>query len=387
MRNNAAVVVVLAIGCLVGTPCPALGADCALAKPPQRLDQQEPWAQQALGINQVTPFADGHGITVAVLDSGVDSTHPQLNGHVLAGANYLRGGSASTDCRGHGTAVASLIAAQPAPDSPLRGLAPGVTILPVTVSERELIDGAATGATATPAQLAAAIDWAVDHRADVLNLSLAVTQDSRTVRRAIQRAVRRDVVVVAAAGNGHDDGNPTPYPAAYPGVLGVGAVGASGLRESYSPTGPYVDVVAPGGQVTTAWPGGYAVDSGTSYAAPYVAATAALVRQRWPRLTAAQVVARIVGTADPAAGDPNGYGAGLLNPYRAVTEPTVGGAPMVPSVPVVAPVAHSATAGHRAATARTALRAATVGGLVLLAGLLAALVLPRGHRRRWRHGN
>ena len=120
-----------------------------------------------------------------------------------------------------------------------------------------------------------------------------------------------------------------PYPAAYDGVLGVGAIGPDGVRQDFSQVGPYVDIVAPGGDVTVAWPDGrYSVQSGTSYATPFVAATAALVRDYRPDLTAREVVRRIVATADPAPGGvrSRAYGSGVVNPYRAVTETVAGAA-------------------------------------------------------------
>ena len=151
------------------------------------------------------------------------------------------------------------------------------------------------------------------------------------------------MVVVAAAGNNGttEKGNPTPYPAAYPGVIGVGAITRDGVRAAFSQHGDYVDLVAAGEGVTMAAPGsGHTARQGTSFATPYVAATAALLLQRFPGLTPAQVQRRLVATADPAPGGRRSdeYGYGLLNPYRALTE-TLG--PEVPPPPAPA-VLHSA---------------------------------------------
>ncbi|MGK5522839.1 type VII secretion-associated serine protease mycosin [Micromonospora sp. URMC 107] len=365
---------------------------CASPLAPVRPVSARPWPQQRYAPERLAPLATGAGVTVAVIDSGVDRRHPQLAGRVLDGTDLLDpGGDGGRDCAGHGTGVASIIAAAPRDGVAFRGLAPGARILPVRVSEQQVVEGRESGRTVSAGDFARAIRWAVDHDADVLNLSVVLYADDPAVRAAIGYAVDRDVVVVAAAGNLHDAGDPRPYPAAYDGVLGVGAIGADGARAPFSQTGSYVDLVAPGGDVLMAAPGqGHHRAEGTSYAAPFVAATAALLRQYRPELTAAQVARRIVATADPAPGDGRGggYGAGVLNPYRAVTE-TGGGTPER---------AHRATAladdraepalvaqRARRATARDrALLVAGVSGAVVAVAALLALVVPRGARRRWR---
>ncbi|GIJ75961.1 hypothetical protein Xph01_03930 [Micromonospora phaseoli] len=325
---------------------------------------------------------------MAVIDSGVDTRHPQLAGRVLAGTDLLDpGGDGSRDCVGHGTGVASIIAAAPHDGIAFRGLAPNARILPVRVSEQQVVDGRGTGRTVRPTDFARALRWAVDHGADVLNLSVVLYRDHPAVRAAVAHAVARDVVVVAAAGNLHGSGNPRAYPAAYDGVLAVGAVAADGQRADFSQTGAHVDLVAPGTDVLIAAPGqGHHLAEGTSYAVPFVAATAALLRQYRPDLTAVEVTRRIVGSTDPAPD--GGYGAGLLNPYRAVTE--AGGGQPARSEPVAALAddrpgpALLAQQDRRATARRRAVLLASAGMLVVAAVALAALVLPRGTRRRWR---
>ncbi|MFG3697866.1 type VII secretion-associated serine protease mycosin [Micromonospora sp. NPDC047620] len=364
---------------------------CPSPLAPVRPVSGPPWPHQRYAPERLAPLATGAGVTVAVVDSGVDRRHPQLAGRVLDGTDLLDpGGDGGRDCAGHGTGVASIIAAGPRDGVAFHGLAPDARILPVRVSEQQVVEGRESGRTVSAEDFARAIRWAVDHDADVLNLSVVLYADNPAVRAAVGYAVERDVVVVAAAGNLHDSGDPRPYPAAYDGVLGVGAIGADGARSPFSQTGAYVDLVAPGSDVLMAAPGqGHHRAEGTSYAAPFVAATAALLRQYRPELSAAQVAQRIVASADPApgGGGGGGYGAGVLNPYRAVTE-TGGGAPERPrpataladdrdDPALVAQQARRATARDRA------LLVAGVSGAAVAVAALLALIVPRGARRRW----
>ncbi|RZU72816.1 type VII secretion-associated serine protease mycosin [Micromonospora kangleipakensis] len=390
-RPALAVLAAVVTAVLPAPPAAARAAPACSAPPaPVRPVVDQPWPQQRYAPDRLTPLATGAGVVVAVVDSGVDRRHPQLAGRVLDGADFLDpGGDGTRDCAGHGTGVASIVAAAPRPGVAFRGLAPDARILPVRVSEQQVVDGRESGRTVGAADFARAIRWAVDHDADVLNLSVVLYADDPAVRSAIAYAVRRNVVVVAAAGNLHDSGDPRPYPAAYDGVLGVGAIGADGVRSPFSQTGPYVDLVAPGGDVLMAAPGqGHHPAEGTSYAAPFVAATAALLRQYRPELTGSEVARRIVGSTDPAPGRGDGYGAGVLNPYRAVTE-TPGPVTGRPGRAAALPVGGTdpAAAAHRArrATARhRALLVAGVAGATATVLVLLAVVLPRGARRRWR---
>jgi type VII secretion-associated serine protease mycosin len=377
----------------VAVPAPArAAAPCETAAVPSPPAGAAPAEAQVYAPQRLAQFATGRGVRVAVIDSGVDFEHPQLADRVARGADFLRDDdSGRQDCVGHGTAVASLIAARPSPRTGFQGLAPDAIVVPIRISEQLQIDGKAFGERGEPAQFAAAIDFAVEQgNAQVINLSLVMTEDNDLVRRAVERALEAGVVVVAAAGNNGDarGGNPTPYPAAYDGVIGVGAVTAAGVHAGYSQRGDYVDLVAIGDGVTVAARGaGNRVEQGTSFATPFVAATAALILQRFGDLSPAQVAQRLTATADPAPGGPGSaeYGAGLLNPYRAVTE-VLGPGTRAPAVAAVVSGEDPALAARDERRARSRDRAvlfAAVGtGLVLLVGA-GALIVRRGRRRGW----
>ena len=357
----------------------------------------QPWQQARLQPERVWRLTQGRGITVAVIDSGVDARSPHLRGAVVQGPDLLGapGGPSTNDCSGHGTAVASLVAGRVLPGTPFAGIAPAAQVLSVRQTERvegEQPRGDAEG-------MARAIRAAVDAGAEVVNVSVTAPSGTPTLRAAVDYALARDVVLVAAAGN--DDGSGVDeqgeplsyYPAAYPEVLAVAATGTDDGPAEVSHVGDYVDVAAPGQEVVTAGPvtgaGRYGSSSGTSYAAPLVSGTAALVRAYHPELTAEQVVARIVATADaPATGRDDAVGAGVLNVYEAVTavlaeEGAAGRVAGGAQAPPVLPVAPE----PRDQTGRVVALSVAAGG-ALLAALVAVgtFVLPRGRRRRWRAG-
>ncbi|MEU4238449.1 type VII secretion-associated serine protease mycosin [Actinoplanes sp. NPDC026619] len=378
---------------LLVLPAPAAWAANVCDSLPKKLDvfKGVPIEDQVYAPKTLAQYASGRGIRVAVIDSGVDAGHPQLKGQVDDGKDFLhKDPDGKQDCNGHGTAVASIIAAKPAGETGFQGLAPDATIVPVRISEQEEVDGKAVGDFGTPAQFAQAIDWAVDNgNVQVINLSLVMTDDNKLVAAAVKRAHDKGVVVVAAVGNHAKEGNPTPYPADYDGVIGVGAVNSAGVRADFSQHGDYVDLAAFGQPVTAAGRGsGHDSVQGTSFSAPFVSATAALILQRFPELNPDQVLRRMQATADPAPGGASSddYGAGLLNPYRALTE-TLGPGERPAAAPVVMrpndPAAEARAARRADAKQSSLLFAAIGGGAVLLIGL-AALVIRQGRRRGWK---
>ncbi|WOC11325.1 type VII secretion-associated serine protease mycosin [Gordonia sp. MP11Mi] len=345
-----------------------------------------PAGHDLLDVAAAHQFSRGEGVTVAVIDTGV-TPHPRLPG-LVAGGDYVSGGDGLSDCDVHGTLVAGIIAARNGPDDGFVGVAPAARIVSIRQSSgafRAKTSRTANAAEATVgvgygplATLAKAIVRAVDLGADVVNISEtaclppsdALGDDS--VGQALQYALAKDVVVVAAAGNLAEatscrEQNPDPVtdiktvatPARFaPLVVTVGAAQASdGTAASFSLRGPWVSVGAPGTDVVSIAPavGGprpvYALAgadganplAGTSYAAAYVAGTVALVRSRFPELSAAEVIARIVSTAH-GGGHDGALGAGVVDPVAALTahlpprpDPAVGHAVDAPSPPDRAP--------------------------------------------------
>jgi subtilisin family serine protease len=251
---------------------------------------------------------------LAVLDSGVDSAHPELAGKLVPGYDIVNGDSDPADDNGHGTSVAGVAAAQTNNGTGLAGVCWLCSIMPVKV-----IDASGTGTTAG---LAAGITWATDHGARVVNMSVAGPAGTDTLAAAVRYAADHGVVMVAAAGN---DGATTPtYPAAYPDVVAVAATLLGNVLYPFSNRGSWVALTAPG--CTTA-PSRtitrYTYFCGTSAAAPLVAGVAGLVVSAAPDASAASVRQVLETTARPAGDGSVAYGA--LDAYRAVA--AVAGSP------------------------------------------------------------
>lgn len=324
MRTRAALAAALV---LAAVALPA-GTRAAAAPPTEcRIsaggDLQTSWPERRLNFQQAWSVTRGDGVTVAVIDSGLDDRHPQLRDMTVTPGVDVIAGFASTDlrdCYGHGTAVTSIIAAQPSDTQPFTGVAPGVTILPIKQTNTQ---GDRTG---TADGLGRAIEAAISRHADVANVSVTVTATTPALDAAMRHAADAGLVIVAAAGNDGRGTNLPAYPAAYstqfPNVIAVSATDANDAVADFSDTGSYVTVAAPGVDVAAAAPySGYLKLSGTSFAAPFVTGTVALVLAAHPKMTAPEVRNRIVATADPppASVPDRRYGYGVVNPYLAVT--------------------------------------------------------------------
>jgi type VII secretion-associated serine protease mycosin len=246
-----------------------------------------------------------------------------LRGQVLHGLDLVdAGGDGDTDLVGHGTTVSAIIAGRGDDDAGVVGIAPKAKILPVRVLDREnRYDDAMI--------VARGVRWAVDHGARVINLSLGGNGSSPALAAALDYAFARDVVVVACTGNASASTNAGVwYPAREPGVIAVAGMEKDGdVLWSGSITGKETVVTAPATQLVGARPDGYWRVQGTSFAAPMVSGTAALIRSRWPTMSAGEVINRIIKTSrdrGPAGHDAE-YGYGLVDPTGALTAeiPTV----------------------------------------------------------------
>lgn len=284
------------------------------------------WGYARLGGSTLNDHTQGDGVVVAVIDTGVDASHPDLEGKVLQGWDSMDpAGRGTSDPNGHGTHVAGIIAASTNNGIGVAGMAPKVSILPVRV-----LDHTGNG---DDGELALGIVWAADNGADILNISIGGAVPSALLEGALDYALGKEIVVVVAAGNDAMVGNVPSYPGAYRQVLTVGAMDSMDKRSAFSNTGDYIDVVAPGSWIRSTWPGGgYQWSSGTSMAAPFVSASAALLLAS--RNMAGKDVALLIKSSALDLG-PDGvdteFGDGLVNPLKALGLPEI--FPAVPATP------------------------------------------------------
>jgi type VII secretion-associated serine protease mycosin len=287
---------------------------------------QEWWLSSMHASDTMWPISRGNGMTVAVIDSGVEASHPDLVGKILPGDNFSRlPGGARADVVGHGTAMASLIAGtgRGLGGQGIYGLAPDAKILPLRIisqgdspsSSAEFID-----------EESEAIRFAADSGAQIINMSLGGPGASLKLHGAIDYALAKGKLIVAAVGNSGTLGNPVDYPAGFPGVVGVGETDVNGNVASESEHGSQVVLTAPGADIYEACvgPSGYCSSHGTSDSTALVSASAALLWAVHPSWTANQVIRVLINTAN--SGGKSGvqdpyYGYGVVRPRLALTDP------------------------------------------------------------------
>ncbi|MFE7109202.1 type VII secretion-associated serine protease mycosin [Streptomyces sp. NPDC057575] len=315
------------------------------------------WYLDRMQAAEMWKVSTGKGITVAVLDTGVIPSVPELTGKVLAGKNFVepqRG--AHKDKDGHGTAMAMLIAGNGANGQGVKGLAPDARILPLTVfgSSKE------SGTNSLPALLAA-IRYAADSEAKIINMSLAyeyflLDEDERAqLQQAVDYAVMRGKLLLAGSGNTGGKGNYASYPAASAGVAGIGAVDKTSSVTKFSVSGPQVALAAPGDEIPILCGGGtpgYCKSNGTSQATAIASASAALIWSKHPSWTGNQVLRVLMNTAGKPTegaipsryigygtvrprvavlGDPGDPGPADVNPLVAARSPKKSPSPSAPS--------------------------------------------------------
>lgn len=259
---------------------------------------------------------NGNSAVVAVIDSGIDHSHIDLRNRIAPGGyNFLHNSTDIYDYDGHGTFISGVISAEANNNYGITGIAGNnnIKILPLRVSDYE--------GMSSVSNIIRAIDYSISKDVDVINLSLGGTDYSHSLKDAIQRAIKANIVVVAASGNEALLGNPIIYPASYNGVISVGATDMNNNRAEFSNYNNYVDIVAPGQFIYSTYPySTFDYGSGTSYSTPMVSATAALLRSIDPMLNVGEITKLLTTTAKDLGRigkDPH-YGYGLLNMEEAV---------------------------------------------------------------------
>jgi membrane-anchored mycosin MYCP len=380
VRGFAAVLTGIA---LTGTPLLPASAAGRCAAPAKRVVRDVPWAQRVLAPQRAWTLTRGGGLIVGVVDTGVSAAAPALSGAVLPGRDVSTHQAADTDCRGHGTFVAGLVAARPTAGSGLAGIAPGVRLLPirVTADERQV----------DPGPLAAGIRTAVDGGARVIAVGVGTGTATAALRGAVAHATAHDVLVIASTDTpGMSASGDSVYPAGLPGVVAVASTQADGGPATSFGSRKRPDLAAPGSGLLSVAPrgNGNVTASGSGVAVGFVAGAAALVRAYRPALKAGEVRHRLEATADHPTGrlpDP-AVGYGTVDPVAAVTTalPEESGEPApephVRPVRLVLPPAPDRDAEHRAV-----ITAAVVASVAALGWLVGATVR-RGRRRGWRPG-
>lgn len=265
------------------------------------------YAITKLNLNEVHRITKGETALVAVIDSGIDAGHEELAGIVTDSFDAIGG---TFEAHPHGTGMAGAIASH----SRLMGTAPSAHILAVRA-----FAPSSNGGDGTTFDVVRGMDWAATKGAKVFNLSFAGPRDS-LLSRAVQAALSRNIVVVAAVGNAGPK-SPPLFPGAEPGVIAVTATDAKDGIMPLANRGSYVSVAAPGVDILLPAPkASYAVSSGTSVAAAYVSGIAALMLSVEPDLDGKEVAEILRGTARDlgAKGKDNDFGAGLADPLKAL---------------------------------------------------------------------
>ena len=368
------------------------------------------WALNTLNVTQVRNLgAHGAGVVVAVIDSGVDPNQPDLKGRLVDGVNLVNPSDptsdysdASTDS--HGTSVATVIAGYPHTASDgssygMIGLADKADIMPVRVSDLSAIGS--YGATV------AGVEYAVNHGAQVINISLGESSDISTpqMTSAINMALSHGVVVVVAAGNDANSGNSASPYATIPGVLDVAGIDSNGQKYSFGHYGSDVNIAAPANSIEVGTANGqYSTNSGTSFSAPWVAGEAALLIAAHPTWSSGQIVATIIdntqqvasGTTKSGQRYNDDFGYGVIDPVTALqaSEPSSAanplGGPAITSNPAEN-VKNSASASATSGTTPTATAGKSSSKMPLIIGIVVAVVvvvglliflLSRGNRNR-----
>lgn len=276
------------------------------------LSSQQWWISN-LNMSKVWAIGQKYGryeTTIAVIDSGVNRNHPDLqNKRILPGYDFVTNTAVKTDLNGHGTSIIGLLHATTNNNEGISGLLHKypVNILPLRVMDQK--------GTTKVSSIVQAIDFAIQKKVDVINLSLGGAFPSVAEQNAIEKAIEKGILVVASAGNDALKGNPINYPAAYPGVIGVGSITPENKRAPFSNYHHYVDFVAPGTNLlSTNIYNDYSTVQGTSFSTPFVSALASMIYTIDPTVTKDVIYHTLQQAAQPLSKQvpSNEYGYGAL---------------------------------------------------------------------------
>lgn len=349
----------LAVACLVGA---GIGTMWQPRPAAAETIRELSWFLDAMHVQDAHRISRGERITVAVVDTGVDASHPDLRGRVRSGvevgdhaspqASPRPGADGRSDTDGHGTGMASLIAGGGRGVNSVLGIAPAARVLPVRIAQT-------SNGSFQPADVYQGVRWAIDHGADIVNMSLGGERstDAPWKKQLVEYAMAKDVVLIAAAGNTGKGDRRVAEPASIPGVVSVSGVTRSGRFWRGSAKGPEVVVSAPAESLPMAAPtsvseSGYVLADGTSGATALVSGVAALIRSAFPDISANDVINRLIRTAEDRgpAGRDEEYGFGVID-ARAALEgdvPSVRHHPLVSAEPARSGEAAVGFAGRRA---------------------------------------
>lgn len=339
------------------------------------------WMVDALKLPEAHKIATGEGVTVGIVDTGIDSTHPDLTGVVVAGKDsWSPAGDGQTDATGHGTAMASLVAGHGHGvdgSEGVLGVAPGAKILSYG-AWREGDD------EYNDAELEKGLRWVLDNGADVILLAYGGGTSTPTEEALIDEALGKGIPVIAPTRNASAGQRSIGFPGLYEGVTLVGCTDSKGDYSDVGLTAPEVSVAAPCEDLTSASTGGgYNDISGTSKAGAVVAGTYALVRSHWPDISLKDMHRKIFFTADDklAPGRDAYLGYGVINPVNALTVAVDPVDPANPPHPVADPIYSSAqseaTASEPSKDSGTWTVVAVVAASIVVIGSILLVVLRR----------
>lgn len=276
--------------------------------------QSIPWGITKIHADDAWQFSSGSGVRVAVVDTGIDRDHPDLKNNLAGCKNFISSRKTCDDDNGHGTHVSGIIAAQNN-NLGVVGVAPKAKIYSLKV-----LDSRGSGYLS---DIIEALDWAVQNKMQVVNMSLGTSSDVISFHDAVKRVNTAGIVQVAAAGNSGPGTNTVIYPAKYPEVIAAAATDSSNNVPSWSSRGPEVDLAAPGASVySTYLSGKYMTMSGTSMAAPHVTGVVALRLQNHPGTNPSAIESLLEANTDILSiTDPNLVGAGLVDALKVVSAP------------------------------------------------------------------